>query len=639
MCGFAGFIYHSELVENPVAVLTAMGKAIESRGPDSDGVWLDKRKKIGFCHRRLSIVDLSEAGHQPMVSVSGRYVVAFNGEIYNHVNLRNELNAEEKIEWKGHSDTETLLMAIEFWGLKEALQKAIGMFALSLWDKDNEILYLARDRFGEKPLYYVLQDELFLFGSELKSFRANPDFESKIDRNSIALLLRHNYIPAPYSIYENTYKLLPGEFLTYEKNNVKTEKYWDARQYFEALIRGEKSKNIEDLESVLSKSIERQMISDVPLGAFLSGGVDSSLIVSLMQKQSNRPVKTFSIGFYEDEFNEAHFAKKIAEHLGTEHTELYVKAEDALAVVDELADIYDEPFSDSSQIPTYLVSKMAREHVTVVLSGDAGDELFCGYNRYLMASGLWSKISKVPRWLRKVIAVFLRFVPVKIWNKLNILLPSRFKMSNLGDKLHKGANVLASSDISELYLKLVSHFTNPDSVVIRGEEPETAITNSERNPNLDSPILNMMALDTLSYMTDDILVKVDRAAMANSLETRVPFLDHHVFETAWRLPFDLKLKGGVTKYCLRNILYNYVPKELIERPKTGFGVPLSDWLRGPLKEWAEKLIEPSRLESEGFFNAHKITEMWKEHKSGKRNWQYHLWDILMFQLWYEKHHK
>lgn len=639
MCGFAGFIYRSELVENPEVVLNAMGMAIETRGPDSDGIWLDKKQRIGFCHRRLSIVDLSEAGHQPMVSASGRYVIAFNGEIYNHGDLREELDTKVKTEWNGHSDTETLLMAVEYWGLKTTLQKAVGMFAFSLWDKENEELHLARDRFGEKPLYYSLQDNVFLFASELKSFRANPSFDAEINRNSLTLLLRHNYIPAPYSIYQNTHKLLPGECLTYKNNKITTEQYWDAQQYFEALDKGKKSATIADLEKVLLQSIRRQMVADVPLGAFLSGGIDSSLIVSLMQKQSECPIKTFSIGFHEAEFNEAHHAKEVAKHLGTEHTELYVTAEDALAVVDKLADIYDEPFSDSSQIPTYLVSKMAREHVTVSLSGDGGDELFCGYNRYLMTANLWSKISKMPRWLRKVMAKLLMAIPTHIWNKINVFLPLRFKMNNLGDKMHKASGVIVASDISELYLGLVSHFSIPEEIVLNSKEPKTVITDTNRNPSLHSPILNMMALDTLSYMTDDILVKVDRAAMANSLETRVPFLDHHVFGTAWRLPLDLKLNGTSTKHCLREILFKYVPKELIERPKTGFGIPLAEWLRGPLQDWADKLLEPSRVKAEGFFDANKVNTMWEEHKSGKRNWQYRLWNVLMFQLWYERHHK
>lgn len=635
MCGFAGFIYRKEFIENPESVLDAMGKSIATRGPDSNGIWLDKEQKIGFCHRRLSIVDLSAAGHQPMVSGTGRYVIAFNGEIYNHSDLRTELDAETQTDWRGHSDTETLLMAIEHWGLKATLQKAVGMFAFSLWDKEQKTLFLVRDRFGEKPLYYAQQDKLFLFGSELKSFRANPSFQAEIDRNSLALLLRHNYIPAPYSIYKDTCKLLPGEFLTYKNANVSIEKYWNVQACFEAL----KPATIPELEAVLSQSIKRQMIADVPLGAFLSGGVDSSLIVSLMQAQSERPIKTFSIGFYEAEFNEAKHAKAVAEHLSTEHTELYITAEDALAVVDKLADIYDEPFSDSSQIPTYLVSKMAREQVTVALSGDAGDELFCGYNRYLMTANLWSKVSKMPLWLRKVMARMLVAIPTDVWNKVNVVLPKMLQMRLLGEKMHKAAKVITSADIAELYLRLISHFTNPEAIVLDSKEPKTVITDGVRNTGLNSPILKMMALDTLSYMSDDILVKVDRAAMANSLETRVPFLDHHVFTTAWRLPLELKLRGRKTKYCLRKILYKYVPKELIERPKMGFGIPLAEWLRGPLRGWANELLEPSRLQAEGFFEVNKVQEMWQEHKTGKRDQHHQLWNILMFQQWYEKHHK
>lgn len=639
MCGFAGFIYKTDLVKNPDMVLSAMGKAIESRGPDSEGFWLDKQQKVGFCHRRLSIVELTDAGHQPMVSVSGRYILSFNGEIYNHIDLRNELFTEVETDWRGHSDTETLLRAIEFWGVKVALQKCVGMFAFSLWDRKNEVLYLARDRFGEKPLYYALQNDVFLFGSELKSFRKNPSFDAEIDRNSLALLMRHNYIPAPYSIYKKTYKLLAGEFLAYKNGLIETEKYWDAQNYFEVSSSSTIPATIAELKVALSRSIKRQMVADVPLGAFLSGGVDSSLIVSLMQAESNQPIKTFSIGFHEEKFNEAQYAKEVAKHLGTEHTELYVTAEDALAVVDKLADIYDEPFSDSSQIPTYLVSNMAKEHVTVVLSGDGGDELFCGYQRYITTLNVWSKISKIPLCVRKIIAKLLKLVSIKNWNKINFYLPLFFKKDNLGDKVHKASAVISASDISDFYLRMISHIPNPEEIVIGSKEPKTVFTDKERNPDLHSAISNMMALDTLSYMTDDILVKVDRAAMSNSLETRVPFLDHHVFETAWRLPFELKFNGTVTKFCLRKILYDYVPKELIERPKKGFSIPLAEWLRGPLLNWANSLLDPGRLRAEGFFDVNKVACMWEEHKSGRRNWQYRLWNILMFQLWYERHHK
>jgi asparagine synthase (glutamine-hydrolysing) len=641
MCGFSGLLYDNNFPHNVEDILDAMGQAILNRGPDSGGIWSCKDDLIGFSHRRLAIVDLSPAGHQPMYSHSGRYVVAFNGEIYNHLDIRADIEKEISIQWNGHSDTETLLAGFELWGFELTLQKTIGMFAISLWDKQDKSLYLARDRFGEKPLYYARQDNMFIFGSELKSFRVHPDFNPEISRDSLALLMRHNYIPAPYSIYEKVFKLMPGTFLKKCGQTQEIKEYWSPRESFENTKNYFQSNEeaIDSLETTLKSAINRQMMADVPLGAFLSGGIDSSLIVALMQSLSDRPVKTFSIGFSEEAFNEAEHAKNVAQHLGTEHTELYVTAEDALKVVDQLAEIYDEPFADSSQIPTYLVSKMAREHVTVSLSGDAGDELFCGYNRYLMTHKLWRKIVFIPLFIRKMFAKVILSISTQKLSHLNFLLPAKLRMSNLGDKLHKSAGVITCSSVDELYKGLVSHWQNPEEVVLRSKEPLTALTDPKRKFNLFNNINEMMALDTISYMTDDILVKVDRAAMANSLETRVPFLDHTVFEHAWKMPFESKLNNGVTKDCLRKILYKYVPKELIERPKTGFAIPLDVWLRGPLVAWADALLDEGRLQKEGFFDSEIIGKKWREHKSGDRNWQYLLWDVLMFQVWFEKHHK
>ncbi|MEL7594496.1 asparagine synthase (glutamine-hydrolyzing) [Aeromonas veronii] len=644
MCGFAGF-YNDRLVASDAAIiLDSMGKAIIERGPDSAGIWYNNEDGIGVVHRRLAIVDLSEAGHQPMASNTGRYILVYNGEVYNHEDLRCELEEICPREWRGHSDTETLLAAIEQWGLKITLQKATGMFALALWDTQSKILQLARDRFGEKPLYYGWLNDVFLFGSQLNALRCHPIFRPEIDRDSITLLLRHNYIPAPYSIYKNVYKLLPGSILTLEKGKtVDIETYWSARDVMSRCSANEDTAPVEEqlatLEKMLKKAVARQMVADVPLGAFLSGGVDSSLVVALMQSQSPMPIKTFSIGFDDPRFNEAEFAKSVAKHLGTEHTELYVTAEDALAVVPKLADIYDEPFSDSSQIPTFLVSQIARQHVTVSLSGDAGDELFCGYNRYLLTARLWNKINSVPILLRRILAATLTFVPVKSWNRISKILPMKAKVSNFGDKLHKAAAVLTCRDAEELYLGLVSHWQKPEEIVLGSKEPKTVLTDPERKAKFSDPILQMMAQDTLSYLPDDILVKVDRAAMAVSLETRVPFLDHEVLEHAWRLPKELKLNEGQSKWCLRQILYRYVPKDLIERPKMGFAIPLDSWLRGPLQGWAEDLLDEKRLLEEGFFNSNLVRKMWQEHLSGKRNWQYQLWDILMFQVWYQRYHK
>lgn len=643
MCGFSGFFYRDAFPAKAQSILNAMGLAIANRGPDSQDVWFDAESGIGLSHRRLAIVDLSPAGHQPMRSATGRYVIAFNGEIYNHLAIRAQLEQISARQWRGHSDTETLLAGIEAWGLKKTLELSVGMFAMAVWDTVTGELQLARDRFGEKPLYYGWNNQVFLFGSELKSFRAHPDFKPQINRDALCLYLRHNYIPAPYSIYEGIAKLLPGTIATLKADatEVVIEHYWDAKTVMaNNILHSQTDENqIETLEQLLKQAVGDQMMADVPLGAFLSGGVDSSLIVALMQQQSDKPIKTFSIGFYEKEFNEAEHAKAVASHLGTEHTELYVSSADALKLVSSMAEVYDEPFADSSQLPTYLVSQMAKQHVTVSLSGDAGDEVFCGYSRYRLTDMTWNKLSKVPVFVRKLGAKFLVAVPVKLWNQLNHILPSRFKMSNLGDKLHKAADVISSATVDELYYGLISHWKNPASVVIGGREPQTLLTSPSQSQVFKQNIPRMMALDTLTYLPDDILVKVDRAAMAVSLETRVPFLDHRVFEYAWGMPQHLKMNQGVTKDCLRKILYKYVPQQLIERPKAGFAVPIAEWLRGPLKDWAEQLIQPERLAKEGIFEPQQIATLWQEHQSGKRNWQYHLWDILMFQSWYEKNHQ
>jgi asparagine synthase (glutamine-hydrolysing) len=643
MCGFSGFLYRDNFPAHAQSILNAMGKAIANRGPDSQDVWFDAETGIGLSHRRLAIVDLSPAGHQPMKSATGRYVIAFNGEIYNHLTIRAELDQLSARQWRGHSDTETLLAGIEAWGLKKTLEKSVGMFALALWDTQTAELQLARDRFGEKPLYYGWNNGVFLFGSELKSFRAHPDFSPLIDRDALCLYLRHNYVPAPYSIYQGIAKLLPATIASLKagQTDVELEQYWDAKAVMAAAPKHNQTdeSRMETLEQLLKQAVGDQMMADVPLGAFLSGGVDSSLIVALMQLQSDKPIKTFSIGFHEKEFNEAEHAKAVANHLGTEHTELYVSSDDALKLVSKMAEVYDEPFADSSQLPTYLVSQMAKQHVTVSLSGDAGDEVFCGYNRYRLTDMTWHKLAKIPVFARKLAAKLLVSVPVGVWNKLNAVLPSRFKMSNLGDKLHKAADVLSSATVDELYYGLISHWKNPAAVVLGGKEARTLLNTREQNQRFQDNIPRMMALDTLSYLPDDILVKVDRAAMAVSLETRVPFLDHRVFEYAWSMPQHLKMNNGTTKVCLRDILYKYVPQRLIERPKAGFAVPVADWLRGPLKIWAEQLLQPERLAREGFFDPEQITTLWQEHQSGKRNWQYHLWDILMFQSWYEKHHQ
>jgi len=647
MCGITGYLADpagSTLIEVPL--LARMTDALTHRGPDDEGHWIDSETGVALGHRRLAIVDLSPAGHQPMSSPCGKYQIVFNGEIYNHMVLRQQLDDHgHKFAWRGHSDTETLLAAIEVWGLEETLKRCIGMFAIALWDRENKSLTLARDRLGEKPLYYGWQgtgrNACFLFGSELKALRVHPAFDGSIRRDALTLYLRHNYIPAPYSIYEGIYKLPPASILTISlaRRDTAIQTYWSA---IDVAVRSAEERRewapleaVDELEDLLKSAVSQQMMADVPLGAFLSGGIDSSTIVALMQASASKPVRTFSIGFDEKGYNEAEHAKAVAKHLGTDHTELYVTPQQAMDVIPLLPTLYDEPFADSSQIPTYLVSQLAQQHVTVTLSGDAGDELFSGYTRYLTASGLWNKLSSVPTPLRRLVAKSITAISPQTWSALGNVLPSQRFKGNFGDKLHKGARVLGSTSINELYLGLVSHWTDPAGVVLQGHEPATLLNgNSPDLRGLDA-IERMMLLDTVSYLPDDILAKVDRAAMGVSLETRVPFLDHRVVEFAWKLPMNLKLREGVGKWVLRQVLYRHVPQALIDRPKMGFGVPIDSWLRGPLRDWAESLLDPARLRREGFFHPELIQIKWTEHQSGKRNWAYHLWDVLMFQAWLE----
>lgn len=649
MCGFAGFISSSSvlpLAEWPV-LLKQMSDSIRHRGPDDSGVWFDADSGIGFSHRRLSILDLSPAGHQPMASASGRYVIAFNGEIYNHLKLRRELElADALFSWRGHADTETLLGGFDTWGIEATVTKSVGMFAFALWDKYDRTLTLCRDRLGEKPLYYGWQGDTFLFGSELKSFKAHPAFRAQVDRNSLALMMRHNYIPVPYSIYQGIQKLLPGSLLTISLKDRKAQpqKYWDGRQVITDGLahsfKGSPEEAVDELEKLLKDAVFHQMAADVPLGAFLSGGIDSSAIVSLMQAQSTRPVRTFTIGFHEVGFNEAEHAKAVAGHLGTDHTELYVSPQQALDIIPLLPNLYCEPFSDSSQIPTFLVSQMARQHVTVSLSGDGGDELFGGYSRYFFASELNRKLSCIPWSLRRMFAAGITSLSPQTWNAIlapvRPLLPRKIASANLGDKLHKGAELMAIPSQVELYRSLIGHWSRTAELVLAASEPPTILSDPALQPETDSFIHQMMAFDMLTYLPDDILTKVDRAAMGVSLETRVPMLDHRVVEFAWALPLSCKVRDGEGKWPLRQVLYKYVPQELMARPKMGFGVPIESWLRGPLRDWSEALLNESRLQQEAYFNPLPIRKKWDEHLSGQRNWSYYLWDILMFQAWLEK---
>jgi asparagine synthase (glutamine-hydrolysing) len=654
MCGIAGYLS----IGTAEAIAKRMANTLTHRGPDDSGVWCDQNSGIALAHRRLSIVDLSPEGHQPMTSADTRYVMVFNGEVYNHAELRTELNTTA---WRGHSDTEVMLAAISTWGLEIALAKFVGMFAIALWDKKERKLHLIRDRMGEKPLYYGWVNQAFVFGSELKALKQFPNFSNPIDRNALALYLRYCYIPAPYSIYQNVYKLQPGCMLSltlddahtspanYSANasfttqSLKLQQWWSLH---DAVVAGQKSlitdevQAIDLLESRLRESIRLQAQADVPLGAFLSGGVDSSLIVALMQSQTTTPINTFTIGFAERQYNEADHALTVAKHLGTAHTELYVTVLQALEVIEKLPQLYDEPFADSSQIPTFLVCSLARQHLTVALSGDAGDELFCGYNRYFWVKRIWHKISWLPVPTRKLLSKAISLLPPQSWNSLyailEYLLPNRLHVALIGDKLHKMAELLlVAKDVESIFYNLVSEWGQPNEIVLNSHEPIVLLTQLKNWPPLPHFEDTMMYLDTISYLPDDILVKVDRAAMGASLETRAPFLDHRVVELAWQMPLAFKYHQGIGKYPLRQILYKYVPKELIERPKQGFSIPIADWLREPLRDWAESLINEQRLQEEGFFNPAPIRQKWQEHLSGQRNWGHSLWLILMFQVWLE----
>lgn len=650
MCGIVGYIDLSNRIagEELTVIAERMANCLFRRGPDDGGAWADESSGVALGHRRLSIIDLSPQGHQPMISHCGRYVIVLNGEIYNFHEIRKELDGQsEPVRWRGHSDTEVLLEAVARWGVEETLRRTVGMFAFAIWDKRDRFLTLARDRMGEKPLYYGWMNKVFLFGSELKAMRQHPCWNGDIDRNALTLLMRHNCIPAPYSIYQGISKLPPGSFLTLklghqrEVPEIRVVRYWSARNVAEHGVRtpfkGDEEEAIEHLDRLLRRSVGQQMLSDVPLGAFLSGGVDSSTIVAMMQAQSGRPVKTFTIGFREAGYNEAEHAAAVARHLGTDHTELYVTSAEAMAVIPELPTLYDEPFSDSSQIPTYLVAKLARRHVTVSLSGDAGDELFGGYHRYFLGRRLWKSVGWIPKTFRKGMARGIRTLPVRHWDVLATavrpLLSSRARHFNVGDKLHKLAEILAVNSPEVMYRELVSHWKQPASLVLGASEPSTILTDKGQWADVTDFTERMMYLDAVTYLPDDILVKVDRACMGVSLESRVPLLDHRVIEFAWSLPLSMKVKNGQGKWLLRKLLDRYVPRHLIERPKMGFGIPVFSWLRGPLREWAEELLHPARLRQEGYLDDQQITQMWQDHKSCRRNWQYHLWDVLMFQSW------
>ena len=635
MCGLTGY-WSNTKPERSVA--NQMAKQLSHRGPDSSGVWIDEEAGVALAHRRLSIIDISPTGHQPMRSHCGRYVLIYNGEIYNHLDIRSNLATERgSFAWRGNSDTETLLAALCHWGLNGALARVVGMFAFALWDSRDRKLYLARDRMGEKPLYYGICNNVFLFGSELKAIKAHPRWNGQLNRDALTLYLRHNYVPSPWSIYEGISKLAPGHYVTITDGGKKIHEpiqYWNLKSIATKGVTDASPQELTDeLERLLRNAVSGQMIADVPLGAFLSGGIDSSTIAAIMQDQSTSPVKTFSIGFQDDDFNEAQHAKAVAAHLGTDHNELYIDSRNAMELIPHLPEIYDEPFSDVSQIPTFLICKMAKEHVTVSLSGDGGDELFCGYNRYNLALNIWQKLKWLPLPTRRLFAELVRIAPARLLDHLQQNLPNRMRMSRLQDRLPKLAEILKLTDSQALYCSLMSHSKDPSLLVRDADEPISVLTGSIGLPSQLELRQQMMLIDMLSYLPDDILTKVDRASMAASLEVRAPLLDHRIVEFAWRVPSKLKYHHGQSKWLLRQVLYRHVPRQLVDRPKMGFGVPIENWLRGPLVDWAEELLDEKKMREDGILESKPIQSMWKAFKDGKRGHHLQLWDLLMFQAW------
>lgn len=640
MCGIAGFVAAGPRSPETIATIALrMTNCLAHRGPDDQGLWTDPSIPLALGHRRLSIIDLSPAGAQPMVSANGRYVLVFNGEIYNHPHLRKEF---DKYPFAGSSDTEVMLAAFEEFGVTAALHKFNGMFAVAVWDCRDKTLHLACDRFGEKPLYFTFLEWGFIFGSELKSLAAHPSFDRAVDETVIPLYLRFGYIPKPFSIYRDVKKLEPGTCLTIRWPNItaasKPVAYWSAAETAAKssrdAFRGTVEEATGELERLLADSVSLRRLADVPLGAFLSGGIDSSMIVAMLQRLGAKPAKTFTLGFSERWYDESTFAREVARHLGTDHTELFVTPAEAMSVIPHLSRIYDEPFADSSQVPVFLVSKLARQHVTVALSGDGGDEIFGGYNRYVWADQIWERIRQYPQFFRSVGGQLLRSISPSGWDRLSAWTRHRIDVRAPGNKMHKLAGILDAQSQEEIYQRLISQWREPSSVARCLDEQSDAPPIEHWN-SVDTFLQRMMLSDTVGYLPNDILVKVDRAAMAVSLETRAPYLDHRLFEFAWSLPDHWKIHEGQSKWLLRQILYRYIPKSLVERPKAGFGIPMGVWLCGPLRDWAENLLDERKIREQGFLNPGPIRQKWKQHLSGRHDWYPQLWAILMFQSWLE----
>ena len=642
MCGIAGLLdlKHQFGPDKLRSIALRMAGTLRHRGPDDDGVWIDADAGVALGHSRLAIIDLSPAGAQPMLSSCGRYVISYNGEVYNAAELRASLETMGR-KFRGHSDTEVIAEGCAVWGVRPTVERLIGMFAFAAWDRFTHKLALVRDRIGKKPLYWGSAAGGLVFASELKALKALPGWRGEIDSDALAAFLRYGYVPTPKSIYRGINKLTPGTLLeTGKDREIRQTTYWslsDVAEFGQAsLLDVPDAAAQEMLESLLEDAVRGRMVADVPLGVFLSGGIDSSTVAALMQANSTRPIRTFSIGFREPAYDEAAHARKVAAHLGTEHTELYVTPAEAQAVIPKLQHIYDEPFADSSQIPTFLLSEMTRQHVTVALSGDGGDELFAGYNRYGHGLALARMTRVLPKAMRRVMARGMTAVTPSMWDSFFTVIPRKMRPRLIGDKIHKLAGVVPEDSIG-FYRHLVTQWPEASFLVEGASPPDESLFAKSVRDRFPDDVSWMQYLDTLTYLPDDILTKVDRASMAVALEVRVPLLDHRVVELSWRMPQRFKLRGGIGKWLLRQIAYKYVPKELLERPKMGFGVPLDCWLRGPLKEWAQDLLNPLTLGAAGLLRPAPIIEKWAEHQTGARNWQYFLWNVVMFESW--RHHE
>jgi asparagine synthase (glutamine-hydrolysing) len=637
MCGIAGFWKApSSSADELTAIVRTMADTLRHRGPDDSGEWVDPVTGVALGFRRLAILDLSPSGHQPMASLNEQFVIVFNGEIYNYRDLKIELEGYGH-RFRGTSDTEVILTACQEWGVVETLRRISGMFGLAVWDKAARTLTLARDRVGKKPVYFGRVNDVWIFGSELKALRAFPGCRPPIDREALDAFLRFSYLPAPASIYKGISKLLPGHYVIMRADGTSDVRvYWDAAEVVrtgaESRLELSPAEAIDEFETRLRDAVVRRMVADVPLGAFLSGGLDSSVVVALMQTLSPAPVRTFTIGFDVPGYNEAESAKSVAVHLGTNHTELYVTPHDALDVIPMLPTMFDEPFADSSQIPTFLVARLASQYVTVALSGDGGDELFGGYNRYAWAPGIWNFLRNVPIPIRQALATAIAAVPASsldgIYSVVEPFVPQRWRARLPGDKAHKMASLLTATSEDDVYARLVSAWKNPTSVgpsATSWTPPGGFVSGDFRE--------RMMYRDLVTYLPDDILVKVDRATMAVGLEGRAPLLDYRLIEWAWRLPMSLRIRNGVGKWLLRQVLYRHVPQALVDRPKMGFGIPIGEWLRGPLRHWAEDLLSVSALEDGEFLSSGPIRKVWQRHLTGHYDEQARLWPVLMFQAW------